>query len=132
MNKRVNTTNKFEFFPCECEIHNKINKYREQGIEIHFFKDDPWCYLDPNPNNSSDPFFLKREEELINFKNENLKWLLVNERKNKPITKSEYTQILFQIGIYGRNAEKIIQQIISKKAKFFDEQQPSTSKQYTT
>lgn len=93
-------------FPCECEIHQKINHYRKQGIEIHVKITNKWCWADPNPNNSQDPAFLKRERKFT----EPIRFPL----NSKLRTSEDYIRKVAIYGIHGRYAKLMAERAFAR------------------
>lgn len=93
-------------FPCECEIHQKINHYRTKGIEIHVKITDRWCWADPNPNNSQDPAFLKRERKFT----EPIRFPIAS----NPRTPEEYINRVAVYGVRGRYAKLMAQRAFTR------------------
>lgn len=94
-------------FPCQCEIHQRQNYYRNQGIEIHIKITDRWCWKDPNPNNSKDPAFLKREQEFT----KPIQFPL----HLKPRTIKDYCQKVAIYGVHGRYAILMAERAFEKR-----------------
>lgn len=83
-------------FPCNCEIHQRLNYYRKIGLEIHVQITDNWCWLDPNPNNSKDPEFIEREKQFTNP--------ITFPSDQRPRDKEDYIHKVAKYGVYQRYA----------------------------
>lgn len=92
-------------FPCKCAIHEKINQCRAKGSELHFKISDPYCALDPNPNNSIHPVFVAREREFTE----------PIEFANKPRTKEEYIREIAKFGVHERYAIRMANRAYQKR-----------------